>query len=98
MIAIRMLIIYRCVIAMVENAIATIVLLYLVVALVKLFMFHSCTIDVFLRYVQIKKFIIIIITTSLQRLLESNILHTCYIRLDVRLPPSNCWQRFEKND
>ena len=38
-----------------------IVLLYIVVALVKLFVFHSCTIDVFLRYVRIKKFIIIII-------------------------------------
>ena len=37
-------------------------LLYIVVALVKLFVFHSCTIDVFLRYVRIKKFIIIIIT------------------------------------
>ena len=36
-----------------------IVLLYIVVALVKLFVFHSCTIDVFLRYVRIKKFIII---------------------------------------
>ena len=36
-------------------------LLYIVVALVKLFVFHSCTIDVFLRYVRIKKFIIIII-------------------------------------
>ena len=34
-------------------------LLYIVVALVKLFVFHSCTIDVFLRYVRIKKFIII---------------------------------------
>ena len=36
-------------------------LLYIVVALVKLFVFHGCTIDVFLRYVRIKKFIIIII-------------------------------------
>ena len=35
-------------------------MLYIVVALVKLFVFHSCTIDVFLRYVRIKKFIIII--------------------------------------
>ena len=38
-----------------------IVLLYIVVALVKLFVFHSCTIVVFLRYARIKKFIIIII-------------------------------------
>ena len=36
-------------------------LLYIVVALVKLFVFHSCIIDVFLRYVRIKKFIIIIV-------------------------------------
>ena len=36
-------------------------LLYIVVALVKLFVFHSCIIDLFLRYVLIKKFIIIIV-------------------------------------
>ena len=40
-------------------------LLYIVVALVKLFVFHSCTIDVFLRYVRIKKFIIINIVYQL---------------------------------
>ena len=37
----------------------------MVVALVKLFVFQSCTIDVFLRYVRIKKFIIIIIILSI---------------------------------
>ena len=42
-------------------------LLYIVVALVKLFVFHSCTIDVFLRYVRIKKFIIIIIINGQNR-------------------------------
>ena len=41
-----------------------IVLLYIVVALVKLFVFHSCTIDVFLRYVRINKFIITILNNS----------------------------------
>ena len=35
-------------------------LLYIFVVLVKLIVFHSCTIDVFFRYVRTKKFIIII--------------------------------------
>ena len=61
-------------------------LLYIVVALVKLFVFHSCTIDVFLRYVRIKKFIIIIIIlitfiliVKLRLLSRIHIRKTCHI-------------------
>ena len=60
-------------------------LLYIVVALVKLFVFHSCTIDVFLRYVRIKKFIIIIIIIIIiehepARVLRINYIHPPLIR------------------